>query len=67
MFSTNEYVLAAEAAYRREQLIASLPVRRASRARWARAHRISTRILGRHATPAKAAPAAHSTGVACAA
>ena len=66
MFSTHEYVLAAEAAYRREQLIASLPVRRTTPAR---ASRIAARILGRTPAPAQAtqAQASRSAGVACAA
>jgi len=72
MFSTHEYVMAAEVAYRREQLIASLPARRARRVRTTR---IASRILGRtaapaHASPAQAAPAAQpaqGAGVACAA
>lgn len=66
MFSTHEYVMAAEVAYRREQLIASLPARRTRRVRTTR---IASRILGRTPAPAHASPAqaAQGAGVACAA
>jgi len=64
MFSTHEYVMAAEADYRREQLLATLPARRARAGRRARFTRIAARALGRSPAPT---PAVQGSCVACAA